>query len=249
MKQERPSQDCHQLSYFRPPASLGRYMLQTFVVACAMWVGILGCYHWCSVIWRGLVIHHWTSLCLKYAPSPNHLVYEEDGSCANVHDNIAHGTFHSQIPNCWIGFRSARGLIAITDPSRQNGTLPAPPIFLHGLKDDASGPDRVFYVTAHGWECPKVYLFNYACYYSPRHSYYSDSDSDRTLAGVATLTTSDCRSGGCCLFAGIPDPLDPSHFTIKYSSRGLVGTIDGWLKSTNDGDDLVLNVRDGPLKP
>ena len=48
------------------------------------------------------------------------------------------------------------------------------------------------------------------------------------------------------LFAGQPDPLDESHFTIPYDAGGVAGTIDGWLQA-DDGVKLV--VRDGPAVP
>lgn len=48
------------------------------------------------------------------------------------------------------------------------------------------------------------------------------------------------------LFAGQPDPLDPTHFTIPYDLGGDPGTIDGWLQ--ND-DSIKLLLRDGPAKP
>lgn len=35
------------------------------------------------------------------------------------------------------------------------------------------------------------------------------------------------------VFAGQPDPLDPSHFTIDYEHNGTAGVIDGWLMSDN----------------
>lgn len=70
---------------------------------------------------------------------------------------------------------------------------------------------------------------------------------------------------GFRVFAGQPDPADPSHFTIAYERRKLTleevelgvirwvdedtarwerGTIDGWLR---DDDTVEMRVRDGPL--
>ena len=45
------------------------------------------------------------------------------------------------------------------------------------------------------------------------------------------------------LFAGQPDPNDPSHFTIGYELNDVPGTIDGWLQ---DDDRLKFEYRDGP---
>lgn len=47
------------------------------------------------------------------------------------------------------------------------------------------------------------------------------------------------------LFAGQPDPADPSHFTIGYAVNGRPGTIDGWLQ---DDERVKFRVRGGPAK-
>ena len=47
------------------------------------------------------------------------------------------------------------------------------------------------------------------------------------------------------LYWGQPDPIDLSHFTIKYTIDNIPGTIDGWLQ--ND-DTVKLQIRDGPAK-
>lgn len=45
------------------------------------------------------------------------------------------------------------------------------------------------------------------------------------------------REGTLRLFAGQPDPADPSHFTIDYAIGDQKGVIDGWLKA--DGTVLL----------
>ena len=44
------------------------------------------------------------------------------------------------------------------------------------------------------------------------------------------------------VFAGQPDPSDPSHFTIPYTWNGTGGTIDGWLRA---GGKIDLRPREG----
>jgi hypothetical protein len=46
------------------------------------------------------------------------------------------------------------------------------------------------------------------------------------------------------LFAGQPDPSDPSHFTFDYECDGHRGVIDAWLR---DDDKIDLKPRDGTL--
>ena len=43
------------------------------------------------------------------------------------------------------------------------------------------------------------------------------------------------------VFAGQPDPHDPSHFTIAFEWRGRHGVLDGWLK---DDDTVSMHVRE-----
>ena len=48
------------------------------------------------------------------------------------------------------------------------------------------------------------------------------------------------------IFAGQPDPNDPSHFTIEYEADGKRGVIDGWLRESQvhaNADEVVLKVR------
>ena len=45
------------------------------------------------------------------------------------------------------------------------------------------------------------------------------------------------------LYAGQPDPKDPTHFTFGYSLDGRPGTFDAWLRA--DGR-IAFSPRDGP---
>lgn len=44
----------------------------------------------------------------------------------------------------------------------------------------------------------------------------------------------------CLIFAGTPDPADPSHFTFTISTGSDQRTIDGWLR---DDDRVVMELR------
>lgn len=57
------------------------------------------------------------------------------------------------------------------------------------------------------------------------------------------------RSGALIrLFAGQPDPDDPTHFTIGYEYDGQPGTIDGHLEdAAGRGESIRFVVRDGPV--
>jgi hypothetical protein len=58
-----------------------------------------------------------------------------------------------------------------------------------------------------------------------------------TSIATLPLATND---GLFKIFAGQPDPNDPSHFTIVYEGGNHRGVIDGWLQ---DGDNVLLELR------
>jgi hypothetical protein len=47
------------------------------------------------------------------------------------------------------------------------------------------------------------------------------------------------------LYAGQPDPNDPSRFTIRYDLDGQPGTIEGWV---NEHGTVSLAAKDGPAR-
>ena len=49
-----------------------------------------------------------------------------------------------------------------------------------------------------------------------------------------------------CIFAGQPDPNDPSHFMFDYEEWGQRDTIDGWLEAN---DEVTYSPRHPPIPP
>ena len=70
--------------------------------------------------------------------------------------------------------------------------------------------------------------------------YRFPGDRCPTLRYAYELGTVAPRPGRIKIFAGQPDPSDPSHFTISYELDGKPKTIDGWL---NDDDTVRFNRR------
>jgi hypothetical protein len=48
------------------------------------------------------------------------------------------------------------------------------------------------------------------------------------------------------MYAGQPDPADPSHFTIRYQMWGQEDVLDGRL---DDNDNVTLTPRHSPQMP
>jgi hypothetical protein len=59
--------------------------------------------------------------------------------------------------------------------------------------------------------------------------------------GYCENPTEDLR-----FYAGQPDPIDPSHFTMRYNLKGQPGIIDAHLN--NAGDNITIKVRSGPAE-
>jgi hypothetical protein len=49
-------------------------------------------------------------------------------------------------------------------------------------------------------------------------------------------------------YVGAVDPNDQSRFTIPYDADGVPGIIDGQVRETPDGPDVLLRVRSGPAR-
>jgi hypothetical protein len=76
------------------------------------------------------------------------------------------------------------------------------------------------------------------CVYSPGKAFRSGQYRvKRSGLGFACGAAEPLR-----FYAGQPDPVDPSHFTISYTAGKRPGVIDGWL--TADGNDVRLVARD-----
>jgi hypothetical protein len=87
-----------------------------------------------------------------------------------------------------------------------------------------------------------VYL-SISLYSVPDLSRGSRPVEKRSPDGPATLPRLKRREH-VRLFAGVKDPNDPSHFTIRYELDGSGGCIDGWLRGVRS---ITITVRDGPL--
>ena len=59
-----------------------------------------------------------------------------------------------------------------------------------------------------------------------------------------TLRPNLSPGSGVRFYAGLPDPADPSHFTVEYEVAGTRGLIDGWL---TDDDFLRIVPRTGTV--
>jgi hypothetical protein len=178
--------------------------------------------------------------CEDYVAPPDQIVYDEHRFSGVDEACVAHGNFRVTVPRCWINLVEASRLGVMFDPSENAGSA-SPPIFLHRSRINDSRPWGILYVAARGWEAATRYRFAY-WYEAP-----VDGSMYATSIGIGRLAVKDCSQSGFSVMAGVLDAGDSSHFSLRYSVNGAMGTIDGWLSSTTEKFVVNLKVRDGPL--
>jgi hypothetical protein len=72
------------------------------------------------------------------------------------------------------------------------------------------------------------------------HAEYATLPADRQRL-LALALVKDSRKDAVRVFAGQPDPDDPTHFTIRLEVNGVPETVDGWLQ---DDETVLLKPRD-----
>ena len=166
---------------------------------------------------------------MKYTAPADQVTYEEDpvkgtlplqagGYRFNPYVNLL--GYAAKSPECWNRFSETQA----------EGKIGNPLVFLHE-RYSPQGKQRligVMLIRSEYWQLfSVVFRRNDSCVFS----------SGRELWGT--------QNAPLRLFAGQSDPVDTSHFTIKYGLVGQTGTIDGWLQ---DDDKVKIKVRGGPAK-
>ena len=131
-------------------------------------------------------------------------------------------------------------------------TLPPPvwdSIFIHGRRA-AGGPQRLVIVstadqlsrrTADSATPPPDLPVLRARVVRPATWAAGEAELSSRAVGVGPLSA--VPYGGLRFYAGQPDPIDLSHFTIDYDTPDGVGTLDGYLMPD---DSVKIEARDGP---
>ncbi|HEY8665554.1 MAG TPA: hypothetical protein VIL86_02765 [Tepidisphaeraceae bacterium] len=163
--------------------------------------------------------------CLRYSAPPDQVIYEEDP--LEVARLLGAGK----------GYReSLPGLQAVflQPPLWPDGhQLPSAGIaFLHERRSSA-GQSRLVVVPFYGRDEHNGMSFL-------RHARRTDEIHREPEWMMRDVWNVDFPAPPLRLFAGQPDPVDLSHFTIAYQAGATTGTIDGWL---GDDDTVKLQVR------
>jgi|SRR5665213_1486960 len=161
---------------------------------------------------------YWARTCMTYTAPPDEI---ETEICLVLENGRVAGSVqhNNKAPACWRGFTG-------------NNTCPL--LLLHGRSSAKRGP--------------RLLLVDYVDYGDTGNWYFGATTYQHFgLTGrTETIPIHQNHPMTRRFFAGQPDPVDSTHFTIGYEEDGKKGTIDGWLQ---DDDTVKMQVRDGPAMP
>jgi hypothetical protein len=227
-----------QLDYAPAPPVLRRRWVRRLILGMVLLSALGAAVQWGPGAYRQASVLYWQRQCMRYTAPGEMVVYESDPNAGAVlqsadrHYQLAAAgswgrsatrTATGYLPECWNRFsRVAPGFLPPT----------APVVFLHELRTP-SGQRRLVSVVA-TFEPSELPLF------------ISGYDVSATVIAPATWRMLPRnRTGGVALsvlsgpqpkpphvrvYAGQPDPADPSHFTIRYEVDGVEHVADGWLR-------------------
>ena len=122
-------------------------------------------------------------------------------------------------------------------------------IFIHGRRA-AGGPERLVIVSAADQLIRRVADSAAPPAGRPvlharvvRPATWAAGEAELSSRAVSVGPLSAVPYGGLRFYAGQPDPMDLSHFTIDYDTPDGVGTLDGYLMPD---DSVTIEARDGP---
>lgn len=211
------------LAYAPPPARRRRWWLLGVLLCGIVLIG------WASrryglPVWRHLQLVALERKCLKYAPPPDQVVYEEEPT------EVAFLVASDPGYRYRAGYREAPSYCYYAPTLWAQyplGRWEPGPRFLHERRG-AGGSARLIAVD--------LSRLDNGFYFYPRIIQPATLSSPPKLLkriyamGLRLEPTDEVR-----IYAGQADPNDSSHFTIRFMLNGTAGMIDGWIRA----DDTV----------
>jgi len=209
-----------QLDYGKPPPLHHRRGFQRAAIVGAIAILLVVAWQQGPTWWREIRAAYYERQCKAYTTPVSQIIFSYDVSAGR--------TDTSSAPDCWIKFCATSYFAGF---SLRGPRVPL--VFLHE-RVTPSGDKQLVAVVLTG--------------YSRRNLQFDAglSAADRCSIYTTPVDIEHLDTGLLRLYAGQPDPADPSHFTIGYDMNGKPGTIDGWLENDRS---VEIQVRDGPLKP
>ena len=210
--------DFRQLDYAPKPAALRSARMRRAALVAGVLVLLVGIAWLTPRAFRRLQIAHWQRQCLAYVAPPDQVIHETDP--AEIPRLLA--------PPLNYSGSLATGQAFLIPPAYRNlyvsqsvGTA-----FLHE-RATPQGQRRLVAVDLFGGGMqPNNAMTLNANVIDPATT---SSRSMLTITRGDGTTITLQRGETLRVFAGQPDPVDPSHFTIDYVLNGTRNTLDGWL--------------------
>jgi hypothetical protein len=239
-----------QLGYAEPPRWHRRRSARR-IAGVLVVIGLIGSgVRWAPWTWRRCTLLREQSRCLAFALAPDQVVREIE-----LNRNTEYHLFQTDppppppvTPTCLERFAAS---LRTDGAATQLDGSPHFPVFLHERRTP-DGERRLVIVTVRFGAMVAIgagerigltaaVIHPGALFSAPVVSRHSAGECYPFSRGRG----SDLTPRRLRLYAGQPDPSDPSHFTIGYDINGEAGTIDGWLENH---DTVRFAVRDGPAK-
>ena len=216
----------HHLDYSPPPPLHHRRKFRRWLLLAALLLFTASSYFW----WNDLVLrcrlYYWQQKCLNYAPPPTQVVYENDPAKAQRLTTQPYDS--SQGVYLYLAPEWAMLYGLLSPPGR----LPAATLFLHERRSP-SGKRWLVAVHTGAGDSFDVDLVERAALPSRPKLVLSRG----TKHHFPPRTVSR-------YYAGQPDPIHESHFTIAFDTPdGETHILDGWIK---DNQTVVLEERSPP---
>lgn len=221
MTDEQPQQ----LDYAPPPRRRARRRIIVAITALAL---LAGAWKYGPGAWDHARLLYYQGKCLSYGGAADEVVYEDDGKA------VIRSRYSALLTN----YHAVRSW-----PGAKQGAL----LFMHEMKTP-EGEARLVTVEATlrigVFSRPQVEyeraVMKLADLWSKRRNrtQYTHSTMDRPPLSAGQVYPLK-------IFAGQPDPQNPSHFTIRFELGGKEGMFDGWLES----DGRVLVEEREPVQP
>ena len=238
----------------RRVGTLWTRLLVAFLIATA--VGLTLASH--ERLWRIAERMYWQHECLIYSGDSMHVVCEEriDRPTPIAPDLVVDrsntmGTRLAARPlRCFVRFAAACGWQRLGGVATSSTEVPV--LFCHQLATPAGGA-RLVVVTRRvmrfeQWRNEIDFGQKFGANIFVPGSFTRRPTGQCQLSGVEGARAAPILSYSkrTRFFEGVPNPTDPSRFTIGYDMDGVPGVIEGQLQRVNSEDNVLLRVLSGP---
>ncbi|HZL34276.1 MAG TPA: hypothetical protein VFC78_03135 [Tepidisphaeraceae bacterium] len=248
------------LSYASRPSSRRRWIRRALLFGCVACIAIAAT-RWGPGVSRQAILLYWQQQCLRYAPPPDLVVYQQDATdtpalasaggayeALNLHEygSPRRTTVAVHVPRCEAKYLA----------SMPNGRLPGtkymtaiPPLlngrgavlFMHERQTPSGARYLLIVRSGFAYGADPRFIIAYdlqAKIVSPATWNTLPSD-DLGIRNLSVRVDTHAAPPDIKIFAGQADPADASHFTIRYVMDGKPHVVDGFLRDQGKGFAMV----------